>query len=130
MERIVVLIDDDQDDIDVLQEFISVVDPSASCVSFRSSEKAIETLSGNSLLPDYIFIDYNMPQINGEQCLTKLKGQEKLNRTTFVMNSTHMPSDIAERLLGKGANRIFQKPYQVNSYIDILTSILDTDMPV
>jgi CheY-like chemotaxis protein len=128
MERIVVLIDDDQDDIDVLQEFIRIIDPSALCISFRSSEKAIETLSINSILPDYIFIDYNMPQMNGEQCLTKLRGQEKLNRTTFVMNSTHMPTDIAERLLSKGANRIFQKPYQVNSYIDILKSILDTSV--
>jgi DNA-binding NtrC family response regulator len=129
MERIVVLIDDDQDDIDVLQEFIRVIDPSASCISFSSSEKAIETLSRNSLLPDYIFIDYNMPQVNGEQCLAKLKGQEKLNRTTFVMNSTHMPSDMAERLLSKGANNIFQKPYHIDSYIDILTPILNSGVP-
>jgi CheY-like chemotaxis protein len=116
MQRTVVIIDDDLDDIQFLTEAIAAVDVSIKCVSFENPLKAIETISmDESLQPSFVFIDFNMPRMSGEECLERLKEIGHLKATTFVINSTSMPLKMKKLLRGKGAAYAFKKKATVKS---------------
>src|ERR1041384_4819710 len=114
MEKVVVLIDDDPDDIELLRESIRTVSPELQCIHFDHSVEAVKKMSSKDfpVSPDYIFIDFNMPIMNGEECLRELKGVKGLSKAKFILNSTSMPNHLADRLKSEGADVTFQKPYQ------------------
>jgi CheY-like chemotaxis protein len=125
MPKTVVVIDDDQDDLEVMREALHHIDPTLLCISFIYPEEAIRLLSKELiLLPDYIFIDINMPRITGDECLRQLRDIQELKQTPIIMFSTSMPDEIGSSLLKKGANSAFQKPYKVSEYHTILRSII------
>lgn len=66
MRKTIVIIDDDSDDLDTMKEALRQIDPLILCISFLYPEEALRLLSKELiLLPDYIFVDINMPKISG-----------------------------------------------------------------
>lgn len=127
MDKVVVIIDDDLDDVEFLKESIQVIHPSTLCVAFSNPWDAVQKISSKEFpfSPDYIFIDFNMPMMNGGECLKELRGVKRLSQTKFVLNSTSMPDMLADALRKEGADVTFQKPYRVESYEQILCEILN-----
>jgi CheY-like chemotaxis protein len=78
MRLTIVLIDDDADDIELMQQAIEEVDPQAVCIPFRHPVKAIKALVDRrfSFVPDHIFLDHNMPEMMGEDCLRVLRSMK------------------------------------------------------
>jgi CheY-like chemotaxis protein len=79
--------------------------------SCNSGLEALDLLSKKKIaLPDFIFLDLNMPKMNGKECLVELK---KLLRQTLtkiiVMSTSDMKRDI-EDALQLGAHLFFTKP--------------------
>ena len=71
---IILMVDDDEDDRRLFFEAAKEVSESIHCVSAEDGEKALTMLqSEHGLLPDYIFLDLNMPRLNGRQCLAEIK---------------------------------------------------------
>jgi len=127
MTKTVILIDDDSDDLDIMKEAISQVDSNLTCISFIYPQEAIRLLSKELiLLPDYIFIDINMPMITGPECLKALRNLQEFRQIPIIMYSTTMTSKVSGDLLLGGASYTFQKPYSVNDYLRILESIFYT----
>lgn len=125
MPRITVIIDDDADDILFLREAILQIDGSVLCHDFDSPLQAISTLSQEgSVIPDYVFIDFNMPHLNGLECLLQLKQLRRLANTKYIINSTSMDDKLKKKFLSHGAFFVFQKPYQASSYLKILKQVL------
>lgn len=65
-------IDDDQDDIDFFVAAIEYLSDGVSCFSFTNASKALQKLVSGELIPDVIFLDLNMPIINGQEFLANL----------------------------------------------------------
>jgi DNA-binding NtrC family response regulator len=127
MTKTVVLIDDDADDLDVMKEAITLIDPTLSCLSFIYPEEAVQLLSREHLfVPDYIFIDINMPRKNGIECLNDLRMIKALKEAKIIIYSTSLPLQMAKKLVDQGANFIFQKPYTLAEYSRILRNILNS----
>lgn len=125
MPKITILIDDDVDDIQFLREALLDVDQDVVCHDFLSPLDAIETLAKNeSLAPDFVFIDFNMPNLNGFECLLQLKAMPKMSNTRFIINSTYVDDSMKDKFLSNGAFYVFQKPYKVQSYLKILSQVL------
>ncbi|MFZ6012716.1 MAG: response regulator [Bacteroidota bacterium] len=125
MHKTVVLIDDDSDDLDLMRESLTQVDSSINCVSFVFAEEAIRLLTKELiLLPDYIFIDINMPKLDGMECLKQLRSIPEFRETPIIMCSTSMPSTVSEQLIKQGATYTFQKPNTVGAYLTILEGII------
>lgn len=126
MARTVILIDDDQEDLDLMKQAIQTVDSSLLCLSFVYPEEALRVLKGQELviIPDYVFIDINMPGITGDKCLRALRKQKEFDKIIITLYSTSMPDTVAEALKTAGANFVFEKPVRLMRYIDILKEII------
>jgi len=130
MPRTIVLIDDDTDDLDAMKEAIDQVDSTLLCISFSHAEEALRLLGKELVvLPDFIFIDVNMPKISGKECLTTLRRTAELTNTPIIMHSTSLPIDMAKSYLAIGASYTFQKPYAFNDYLRILEEIFYKTVP-
>lgn len=88
LRREILLIDDDQDDLDNFIDAIESLKKNASCYTMRNPLKALEELAGSEKKPDLIFLDYNMPYINGMEFLRKLRSYPGLEGIEVVMFST------------------------------------------
>lgn len=126
MAKTVVLIDDDQEDLDIMKHAIREVDVSLLCLSFLYPEEALRVLIRGQLvvLPDYIFIDINMPGISGDKCLKALRQEKEFDDIVITLYSTSMPEPVADALKTAGANFVFEKPVRLKTYVDILKSII------
>ena len=125
MPKTVVLIDDDSDDLEIMKDALTQVDASLLCISFVYPDEAIRLLSRELiLLPDFIFIDINIPRISGPECLSRLREIHEFKEVPIIMYSTSMPDGVAQRLRKNGANFTFQKPFEFNDYVRILERII------
>jgi CheY-like chemotaxis protein len=126
MSKTAILIDDDRDDLEFLEEAIKQVDHSVKCIPYLFCDDALrKILNDPSLVPNYIFIDMNMPRWNGNQCLKELRNDPKLKNVPITMLSTSMPPPVAEVLKENGANFTFEKPKNFDDYEQILKLILN-----
>ena len=88
MINFVFMIDDDQDDREVFQEAITHCCPDVQVEFAIDGTQAVKTLSSTARKPDIIFLDHNMPGLNGVDCLRVLKGQENTKSIPVVMYTT------------------------------------------
>lgn len=124
VSKTVVLIDDDPDDVDIMQEALLRLDNSVVYIPFMDPCEALQAVTHELvLLPNYIFIDINMPGLTGDKCLTEFRKHAHLNDVVITMFSTSMPHQVAESLKKDGANFAFQKPSRFEEYEAILTEI-------
>lgn len=70
--------------------------------------------------PDIIFLDLNMPIINGYKCLEEIRGDSSFNDIFIVMNTTTASHKEINQVFEQGANLFLIKP---NSYNDLKKSI-------
>jgi len=125
ISKTAILIDDDQDDLDTLQESINDHSSEIVCFQFKSAACALKSLlNGGTLLPDFIFIDFNMPLMNGEECARELRKNSDFDETTIIIMSTSMPVETATRLGGIGVNHTFQKPASFKAYQSVIAKII------
>src|SRR5882762_9611818 len=83
------LIDDDTDDRELFSEALATVDPVIVCDQATDGAEALDRLRRSELCePDIIFLDINMPVMNGWQFLTKLKSEEKYKHIPVIVYST------------------------------------------
>lgn len=131
MNKIVLLLDDDQDDLDLLADLIKDFDPLYTCLSFTSVMDALSFMTAEeSPTPDVIITDINMPRVSGVEFIRKVKKMERVDRCPMVALSTCMDNRTAVRMLEAGADFAFEKPRDVDSYMNIFSHIFNTDVRV
>ncbi|WP_343670762.1 response regulator [Chitinophaga sp.] len=110
-QQTVLIIDDDADDRFFLTEAITDVSPESRMHSCNSGLEALDLLSKKKIaLPDFIFLDLNMPKMNGKECLVELKKILRLTLTKIIIMSTSdMKRDIDDALK-LGAHLFITKP--------------------
>jgi CheY-like chemotaxis protein len=101
MHKTVVVIDDYIDDLDMMKESLRQIDSTIECISFEIAEEAIHLLgdNGHTLHPDYVFIDLNMPRVDGAECLKRLRNLPHLGDTPIIICSTSMPASVSNDLI-------------------------------
>ena len=82
-------VDDDLEDIEIFCDAVSEIDPSIICLVAKSADEALQILNSDIELPEYIFLDINMPKVDGNACLREIKKDGRLNKITVIMYSTH-----------------------------------------
>lgn len=91
------IIDDDVEDQEIFMEAVREVDHGIECSSATNGEEALKRLQTNNVLPDLIFLDLNMPKLNGKQILREIKNVSILKNIPVIMYSTSFaPRDIEE----------------------------------
>lgn len=64
----------------------------------------------NTRLPHLLFLDLNMPQKNGLECLKEIKSNEKLKDISIAIYSTSENKNDVEETFQHGANVYITKP--------------------
>jgi CheY-like chemotaxis protein len=117
-------IDDDDDDIDFFVAAIEYLSDRASCFSFTNASKALQKLVSGELIPDIIFLDLNMPIINGQEFLAMLKATEGLEDIPVIILSTLADSATARKLKADGASGFLTKPTSIKELSNLLRPYL------
>src|SRR5688572_9855832 len=105
----------------MMRYVFKTTDPNIHCLSYSNSVDAVKELrKKQSAIPDYIFLDINMPMISGPECLLELRKIEELAQVPIIMFSTTMTEVDTVRLMKMGATFTFEKPSDLNGYVEIL----------
>jgi CheY-like chemotaxis protein len=108
------LIDDDYDDQLVFSIIIEKLNKSILCVTADNGLDALKTLEQEpAFVPDLIFLDLNLPGINGMDCLTKIKSTPKLANIPVVIYTTSSRKEDILKARRLGAIDFITKSYHV-----------------
>lgn len=119
------IIDDDVEDQEILMEALKEVDPTIQCFTAISGEDAFKQFSTDMIvLPDIIFLDMNMPKLNGKQVLSEIRRHTVFYQIPVIMYSTSFaPRDI-EEIRQIGAVHHLLKPSRFDELCMALRDVL------
>jgi CheY-like chemotaxis protein len=104
------LADDDDDDIRFFGDALEEIDESIQFDSAGNGKELLEKLRRDKARPHVIFLDINMPEMNGWESLKNLKMEKSLRDIPVIMYSTSSSTLDGERALQLGAVAFYQKP--------------------
>lgn len=119
--------EDDLDDLEIFCEIISSINPHIECISARNGAEALEILDNLVLLPDYIFLDINMPTMDGKACLKNLKRDHRFMSIPVVIYTTSANKMDIELCRQLGATDYIIKPNTIKEAVYKLSKWLKTE---
>jgi CheY-like chemotaxis protein len=120
---IILAVDDDPEDFEFFFDAVKEIDNSIIVLKATNGQEALQILENHMLMPDYIFLDINMPMMDGKTCLHEIKKSKKLQEIPVVMYSTtNNATEISDyKLMGA---RFLVKPHQFSKLVKSLAVIL------
>ncbi len=103
-------IDDDEDDQEILSTALEQLAPTLRCTCESEATEALKKLCSNEIEPDVIFLDLNMPVMNGQQFLMNIKKLKNLKNIPVIIFSTSSQQQTIQLMLELGAKRFIPKP--------------------
>ncbi len=110
------LIDDDDITNMLHQFFLEEYFPDASIVVFLQAELALKSIAENAPLPDYIFLDINMPVMDGWEFMDELSQMTNSNFSNLhihILTSSLDPSDFSKAKLSPLIKGLISKPLEI-----------------
>ena len=131
MERLnLLLADDDSDDCSFFEEAVAEIAPHSTIQIKKDGEEVLKYLfNPHSILPDVIFLDMNMPFIDGVKCLEEIRYNSKMNnifKMRFVVREKPFPTGV-DTLAGAFCG---VKPASLSTIVIPLHSIPNDDVSV
>jgi CheY-like chemotaxis protein len=109
------LVDDDLDDQEIFAMALQQVNASIRCVFANDGIEAMDKLQyEKAFLPDYIFLDLNMPRMDGRQCLIEIRRQPHLRDIPLAIYSTSSDEGFQMEMKKLGATTYIVKPTQIS----------------
>lgn len=124
IRKTVFIVDDDQDDREIFIEAIAEIDKSFNCITAENGEEAIRKLHAGVFVPNFIFLDLNMPRMNGRECLIEIKNIEHLQETPIIIYTTSSLQKEREELVKLGASKFITKPANFKELCHSLKKVL------
>lgn len=114
MNKVFMIKDDDEDDRFFFKEALADLPNSPMCLEAINGEDALNQLQQIDNIPDFIFLDVNMPRMAGRECLLEIKRDTKLKNCVVIMYSTSFSEETIEDFVKFGALTCLQKPTDMN----------------
>ncbi|PBJ10151.1 response regulator [Flavobacterium sp. ACN6] len=112
--KVVFLIDDDSDDREIFQESLLSLETSVRYEEAGHGKEAFEKLNAEGFQkPDLIFLDLNMPVMDGREFLKNIKQDEVLKNIPVIIYSTS--SSVEDKMFATKheAAQFITKPYSI-----------------
>lgn len=122
---IVLFVDDDIDDREFFIDALSYVDSSIKCILVKDCEEALSMLNKTTVKPTYIFLDINMPEMDGKGCLRAIREDDALNNVKVVMYSNSSDQVLMEEYKALGATYFLVKPPTFKGLCDSLSVMFE-----
>jgi CheY-like chemotaxis protein len=122
------LVEDDPGDAVMTQEALSnakvlhnlhVVDNGEAAISFLRQEAPY----GDAPRPDLIFLDLNLPRVDGREVLAFVKGDASLRRIPLVVLTTSDSEDDIATSYDLQANAFVTKPVDFSSFLSAVRQV-------
>jgi CheY-like chemotaxis protein len=126
MKKLILVVDDDNDDVFLFREAVKKINKDYHCLTASNGEEALEVLETASIIPDIIFMDINMPRMNGKECLKHLKNNPQFSAIPITIYSTSNREHEIEEIYKLGAVDFFTKPIRFNNLVETIANILAT----
>jgi CheY-like chemotaxis protein len=122
------LIDDDEDDREIFALALEKADGSYSCITAKNGPDALAILNADvAAIPDFIFVDLNMPLMHGKECLQHIKGNARFVNTPVIIYTTSSYNRDVEETRQLGASHFLVKPPGLSLLTKSLKRILNNE---
>jgi len=119
------IIDDDEDDRYFFEEVVSKMSSSMEFMGANGCNEAMELLRITEQLPHFIFLDINMPCVDGRECLKQLKKDARLKQIPVIMYSTAFSEESIKEFQKLGASSYLLKPTDVHKLPAQITEVIN-----
>ncbi len=121
----VLLTDDDEDDRLIFKEIMDEMDKDITVHMVNDGKQLMDFLTTeNNPLPHIIFLDLNMPNMNGLECLQKIRSDEKYSDISIAIYSTSTSKKDIDDTFSHGANIYITKPAVYSELKNVLEKSL------
>jgi len=118
------IVDDDIDDQQFLAEALQGNNPDCRCFTAANGQEAFTYLIDALIpIPDVIFLDLNMPVLNGEQFLIIIKQTSSLQHIPVIIYSTSSSKQEMQEMNNRGAAYFLIKTHSFKALREELASI-------
>ncbi|MCD9015878.1 response regulator [Parachryseolinea silvisoli] len=124
--KICYLIDDDIDEQDIFEMALTELNNGVQLIYGNDSRTAVKKLKRENFIPDYIFIDINMPQLNGWECLQEIRKIPHLAHIPIAIYSTSIPPDHKARAGDAHVTAFIRKQPNIPDLIAVLRDFFHT----
>ena len=123
----VLMADDDFEDIELIENAVTKLEPSTSLHKVRSGKAAIDYLEklNDNKLPCLIILDYNMPELTGPEVLAWICKQKRYEKIPKIVLSTSRTTSYMNDSMNNGATEYFVKPHNMTELATLAKKIVD-----
>ena len=121
----IVLVEDDDGHAILIQRSLSPLRPQNQIVRVSDGQQAVDYLfeSHETSEPTVVFLDLNLPVLDGYQVLERLKADHKTRKIPVVIISTTDDTREMERCYDLGANAYISKPLEFKHFTHTMRSL-------
>lgn len=124
----VFLADDDADDCIIFEEALREVNNEVGFRVASNGKLLMDMLRQDSLVvPDLLFLDLNMPLMNGFECLEAIRKDERLFKIPVIMFTTTSVLEFINKAYDGGADYYVTKPESFSKMKSMISEILSKD---
>ncbi|MGJ8550426.1 response regulator [Winogradskyella wichelsiae] len=125
-QLLIYLADDDETDRMLFQEAFNNIISDIEVLCFDNGVTLMDNLLNETKpLPQAIYLDLNMPLMNGIECLNDIKNEVKLQDIPIFIYSSMIDISVIDELQKYRANLYLVKPNSFNKLVSILCKSLD-----
>jgi len=125
IKKTVLLIDDDKEEYELFSIALESYNKNVSCIHTYDCTASFSDVQGKDF--DYIFLDFNLPVLNGFECLKTIKKNPSMKSVPLFMYSASTVDDTVKKLcLDLGAVGWIGKPKNIREYHEIFDKILQS----
>lgn len=124
------MLDDDEDDQLIFASTIQSRFNGCDFFAFFNYSDTLEFLKNHSSANLTLFLDLNMPKVNGIEVLRDLRSQNQFRELTIIIYSTsYNPKDINDCLIA-GANAFITKQSRISDLVEEIKPYLEVNSVV
>ncbi|MEO6916725.1 MAG: response regulator [Chitinophagaceae bacterium] len=127
MTNKILLIDDDIDELYIFKEALQEINAVSQCFYAENVGDGLKMLK--DFIPDFIFIDINMPGINGLEGIRLISEMTIDSKVPLFAYSTAVNDELNLQAIAMGALASVKKPESISHLAHILHSIIKKDGP-
>jgi CheY-like chemotaxis protein len=121
----ILMIDDDEDDREIFSFALANAHPDIDYLEATDGEDGLKLLHEIRFLPDYIFLDLNMPCVNGKVFLERIRNDRRLREIPVVIYTTSKLQQDKEEAFALGAVHFITKPTVISEIQDAISFVLE-----
>jgi len=123
MKKHILLVDDDRDELNIFVEALNATGVPYKCTWAKDGQQALSQLE--YLTPDFVFLDLNIPGMDGFETLRKIMQLPRAAEFKVAMYSNGMQPEASAKALMLGASYCIKKPDSLAGLVTILQELIE-----